>query len=92
MRTDGDSGFRSQLATRWSWAADSLSIAFVIDSLALWHDGKPVTASDVKFSFKGKLQEEELAVTYTGKVEGKDSMKGTVKFGELGEGTWTAKK
>jgi hypothetical protein len=33
-----------------------------------------------------------LTVTYTGKVEGKDAMKGKVALGELGEGTWTAKK
>jgi len=56
----------------------------------------PVTGTikggDVKFTFKVNLQDEEIIVTYTGKVEGKDSMKGTVKFGELGEGTWTAKK
>ena len=52
VRTDGDTGFRPQLATRWSWAADSLSIAFEVDPAARWHDGKPVTASDVRFSFR----------------------------------------
>ncbi len=52
VRTDGDSGFRPQLATRWSWAPDSLSVAFVVDSSARWHDGKPVTAADVRFSFR----------------------------------------
>lgn len=52
VRTDGDSGFRPQLATQWSWASDSLSIAFVVDSSARWHDGKPVTAADVRFSFR----------------------------------------
>src|SRR5262249_27244511 len=49
-----------------------------------------VEGSDIRFSFKVEVQGQQLEVTYTGKVEGKDSMKGTVKLGELGEGTWTA--
>jgi peptide/nickel transport system substrate-binding protein len=51
VRTDGDGGFTPRLASRWAWAPDSLSIAFTVDSLAHWHDGKPVTAADVAFSF-----------------------------------------
>lgn len=46
----GDSGFRPALADRWSWGADSLSIAFHIHPNARWHDGKPVRATDVKFT------------------------------------------
>ena len=30
--------------TKWTWAPDSLSIAFSLDPRARWHDGKPVTA------------------------------------------------
>ncbi len=51
LTTIGDGGFGPQLATRWQWAPDSLSIAFSIDPRARWHDGKPVRASDVRFSF-----------------------------------------
>ncbi len=51
VSTTGDAGFGPQLATRWQWAADSLSIAFSIDPRARWHDGAPVRASDVRFSF-----------------------------------------
>ncbi len=51
MSTTGDAGFGPQLATRWQWAADSLSIAFSIDPRARWHDGAPVRANDVRFSF-----------------------------------------
>ncbi|MDQ3081457.1 MAG: peptide ABC transporter substrate-binding protein, partial [Gemmatimonadota bacterium] len=47
MNTVGDAGFKPKLATAWSWAADSLSIAFDIDPRARWHDGPPVRASDV---------------------------------------------
>ncbi|WP_411278910.1 peptide ABC transporter substrate-binding protein [Gemmatimonas sp.] len=52
VRTDGDQGFAPRLARSWSWASDSLSIAFEIDSAARWHDGMPVTASDVRFSWR----------------------------------------
>lgn len=47
----GDAGFEPQLARRWTWADDSLSIAFELDPRARWHDGRPVRASDVRFSF-----------------------------------------
>src|SRR5687768_7069305 len=50
--TAGDAGFKPQLARRWTWAADSLSIAFELDPAARWHDGQPVTAADVRFSFQ----------------------------------------
>ena len=51
LNTVGDAGFIPDLARRWSWASDSLSIAFQLDSAARWHDGKPVRAADVVFSF-----------------------------------------
>jgi peptide/nickel transport system substrate-binding protein len=47
-----DAGFTPQLADRWSWGADSLSIAFHINPRAKWHDGSPVTSSDVRFTFQ----------------------------------------
>ena len=46
----GDIGFKPQLAERWEWAPDSLSIAFHINPHAKWHDGQPVRASDVRYS------------------------------------------
>src|SRR5688500_7680307 len=48
----GDAGFKPRLARRWTWARDSLSIAFTIDSTARWHDGRPVRAEDVRFTFE----------------------------------------
>ena len=51
MNTIGDEGFRPQLAKSWKWAPDSLSIAFRIDSAARWHDGAPVRADDVRFTY-----------------------------------------
>lgn len=47
----GDRGFTPRLADRWTWAQDSLSIAFHIDERARWHDGKSVRAEDVRFTF-----------------------------------------
>jgi peptide/nickel transport system substrate-binding protein len=52
LETYGDAGFRPRLASSWRWAADSLSIAFTVDSSARWHDGVPVRAADVRFTFK----------------------------------------
>ena len=51
VRTFGDAGFRPELARTWKWSPDSLSIAFELNPLARWHDGAPVRASDVRFSY-----------------------------------------
>ena len=48
----GDAGFQGELAKQWNWSADSLSIAFELNADARWHDGKPVLAEDVRFSFQ----------------------------------------
>ena len=46
-----DRGFRPALADSWTWENDSSAIAFRLNSNARWHDGKPVRASDVRFTF-----------------------------------------
>jgi hypothetical protein len=51
-----------------------------------------VKGADVKFTIKANAQGQDLTINYVGKVESKDSMKGTASFGDLGEGTWTAKR
>lgn len=51
LNTIDDKSFSPRLAQKWAWSADSLSIAFSINPAARWHDGKPVTANDVRFSF-----------------------------------------
>jgi peptide/nickel transport system substrate-binding protein len=48
----GDGHMSPVLADRWQWSPDSLSIAFHIDPRARWHDGVPVTATDVRYSFR----------------------------------------
>jgi peptide/nickel transport system substrate-binding protein len=52
LNTVGDKGFKKQLAERWEWAADSMSIVFHLDPRARWHDGVPVRASDVRYSLR----------------------------------------
>lgn len=52
LQTIGDKGFEPRLAKSWTWAPDSLSIAFSLDPRARFHDGKPVTANDVRYSLK----------------------------------------
>ena len=51
-----------------------------------------VKGDDVKFTIKINAQGQSLTVVYTGKITGKDSMKGTVSLGDIGEGTWTGKR
>jgi len=51
LGTIGDTGFHGVLARSWSWAPDSLSIAFFLDPRAHWHDGVPVRAQDVAFTY-----------------------------------------
>jgi len=52
LNTVGDAGFTPRLARRWRWAQDSLSIDFDLEPRAKWHDGRPVSASDVQYTFR----------------------------------------
>src|SRR6476469_6814708 len=52
LSTVGDAGFKPRLARSWTWAADSLSIAFHLDSAARWHDGVPVRSADIKSTYR----------------------------------------
>ena len=51
-----------------------------------------VKGSKIEFTFKGENSGEKFDVVYSGTVEGEKSMKGTVKLGDLGSGTFTGKK
>jgi peptide/nickel transport system substrate-binding protein len=52
MNVIGDAGALPSLADSWTWAPDSLSIAFHLDPKAHWSDGVPVRAPDVIYSFR----------------------------------------
>jgi hypothetical protein len=51
-----------------------------------------VKGNEIKISFKVDYQGQTFEITYEGKIEDKDTMKGTVKMSEIGEGTWTGKR
>jgi hypothetical protein len=48
--------------------------------------------NSVTFWFDARREEQTVPVRYTGQITSATSMQGKVKFGELGEGTWTGKK
>ena len=50
-----------------------------------------VKGNEIKFTVKVNAQGNELEIEYAGTVDG-DTMKGKVKFGEFGEGTFSGKK
>ena len=50
LQTAGDTGFEPGLARSWS-RRDSVTLVFELDPRARWHDGVPVTAKDVVFTF-----------------------------------------
>jgi hypothetical protein len=50
-----------------------------------------VKAKDIKFTVKVNAQGQEFKLEYAGTVEG-DTMKGKVKFGDMGEADFTGKK
>jgi hypothetical protein len=50
-----------------------------------------IKGNAITFSFTGSMEGNSLTVTYSGTVE-KDTMKGKVTIGDLGEGTFTGKK
>jgi hypothetical protein len=51
-----------------------------------------VKGQDINVAFGIEVQGLHLDVTYTGTIESKDAMKGTVKLGDLGQGTFTARR
>jgi hypothetical protein len=51
-----------------------------------------VKGADVTFSFNAEAGGQSMKVTYTGTIENKDAMKGSVDLGGLAQGTFTAKR
>ena len=51
-----------------------------------------VKGKEITFSFSADAQGTTLQVSYTGTIEDKDTMKGTVDLGGLAQGTFTAKR
>jgi peptide/nickel transport system substrate-binding protein len=49
---DYESGLQPALADSWKWDPGNVGATFHLNPNAMWHDGKPVTADDVVFSFE----------------------------------------
>jgi peptide/nickel transport system substrate-binding protein len=60
LTTVGDRGFRLILARDWQ-RRDSVTLAFDLDPRATWHDGRPVTAADVVFSYQRAIEASDFA-------------------------------
>lgn len=73
LNTVGDAGFTPRLARRWSWGTDSLSVTFDLDPGARWHDGRPVKAVDVQYTFS-LLRDPALASPLSSSVDNVDSV------------------
>jgi peptide/nickel transport system substrate-binding protein len=73
LNTVGDEGFTPRLADSWRWAPDSLSVAFHINPAAKWHDGKPVTAEDVRYTFQ-LVKDTALASPLSSNLDNVDSV------------------
>ena len=81
----GDEGFVGILADRWEWSADSLAITFTLDAAARWHDGHPLRADDVVFSFdryRSPAVGADLGPQLAGisSITADDSLRFTVRF------------
>lgn len=51
-----------------------------------------VKSGKVDFAIKVDAQGQQMTITYTGTIEKDGTMKGTAELGEIGSGTWTAKR
>lgn len=80
LNTVGDSGFEPQLARRWEWE-NPRTLVFHLNPAARWHDGPPVTAHDVAFTFDAYTDPKvttSAALRYIASVTARDSL--TVVF------------
>jgi peptide/nickel transport system substrate-binding protein len=57
----------SGLADYWEVSADGLTYTFYLNANAKWHDGTPLTAADVDFSYEAQINE-DTASSYTGTI------------------------
>ncbi len=73
LNTTGDHGFRPRLAESWTWSPDSLRITFALNPRARWHDGRPVTARDVRFTHQ-LFQDPEVAAPLASLLANIDSV------------------
>ncbi len=61
-RLDAAGSPAPDLAESWEVSGDGLEYVFHLDPDARWHDGEPVTATDVKFTFEALLHPDTNSV------------------------------
>jgi peptide/nickel transport system substrate-binding protein len=61
------------LATDWTVSEDGLTYTVTLRDDAVWSDGEPITAEDVKFSFEAIASEQAEAALYQGTVNGSEA-------------------
>lgn len=82
LNTVGDSGFEPQLAQRWEWD-NQLTLVFHLNPAARWHDGPPVTAADVAFTYDAYTDPKvatSAALRYIASVTARDSLTAVFTF------------
>src|SRR3954470_12971066 len=52
IELDPNLAYVPQLATRWSWAADALSLTMTLRAGVAFHDGEPFDAEAVRFNIE----------------------------------------
>ncbi len=57
--TDDPVDLRGDVAESWELSDDNLSYTFKLHKNVMWHDGKPLTAADVKFSLDWAVNPDE---------------------------------
>ena len=60
--TDDVSDLRCDMCTDWELADDGMTYTFRIHPDATWHDGVPVTAKDIVFSFESMVNPDQFKV------------------------------
>jgi len=73
LNTVGDAGFTPRLSDHWRWAPDSMSVWFHINPRARWHDGVPVSAEDVRYTFR-LVKDTSLASPLSSNLDNIDSV------------------
>ncbi|MFC1501203.1 ABC transporter substrate-binding protein [Elusimicrobiota bacterium] len=64
VKYDKDLNLVGDLARYWSISEDGTVIRFILRNDAKWHDGKPFTSDDVKFTYE-KLVDPEVRTPYS---------------------------
>lgn len=61
--------YTGELASTWNVSKDKLTYTFYLRHGVLWHDGKPMTGDDVKFTFDRLMDDQVRAVSARAPLE-----------------------